>query len=83
MQQILDDELARLERNKDRRLARDKQKGLRDVDAAEPPGLPSSAVVPPVKGVGTSRKCANCGQQGHIKTNKKCYSSKSPFVHLP
>ncbi|KAI4200202.1 MAG: hypothetical protein LQ346_002436 [Caloplaca aetnensis] len=82
MQQILDDELARLERNKDRRLARDKQKGLRDVDAADSPGLPSSAVVPPAKGVGTSRKCANCGQQGHIKTNKKCCSSKSPFVPL-
>jgi hypothetical protein len=24
------------------------------------------------KGTGTTRKCANCGQVGHIKTNKKC-----------
>ncbi|KAL8762393.1 MAG: hypothetical protein Q9184_001607 [Pyrenodesmia sp. 2 TL-2023] len=70
-QQKIDDELARLERNKDRRLARDKQKGLRDGDAADSPGSPSSVVPPPVKGAGTSRKCANCGQQGHIKTNKK------------
>lgn len=24
------------------------------------------------KVTGTTRKCANCGQIGHIKTNKKC-----------
>ena len=26
----------------------------------------------PSKPAGTQRKCANCGQVGHIKTNKKC-----------
>lgn len=24
------------------------------------------------KATGTTRRCANCGQIGHIKTNKKC-----------
>ncbi|KAL8707478.1 MAG: hypothetical protein Q9220_007510 [cf. Caloplaca sp. 1 TL-2023] len=68
--QALADEVARLERNKDRRLARDKQKGLRNGEAADSPGSPSSAG-PPIKSAGTQRKCANCGQVGHIKTNKK------------
>ncbi|KAL8817226.1 MAG: hypothetical protein Q9223_003907 [Gallowayella weberi] len=70
-QQAVADELARLERNKDRRLARDKQKGVRDGDTADSPGSPSSAARPPTKSAGTQRKCANCGQVGHIKTNKK------------
>ncbi|KAL8728147.1 MAG: hypothetical protein Q9166_005597 [cf. Caloplaca sp. 2 TL-2023] len=70
-QQLLDDELARLERNKDRRLARDKQKGARDADTVDSPGSPPSAARPPTKSAGTQRKCANCGQVGHIKTNKK------------
>jgi len=26
---------------------------------------------PSVEKGGTTRKCANCGQKGHIKTNKK------------
>ncbi|KAI4247539.1 MAG: hypothetical protein L6R40_001487 [Gallowayella cf. fulva] len=70
-QQAVADELARLERNKDRRLARDKQKGARDHDTADSPLSPSSASRPPAKSAGTQRKCANCGQVGHIKTNKK------------
>ncbi|KAL8673997.1 MAG: hypothetical protein Q9168_001582 [Polycauliona sp. 1 TL-2023] len=70
-QQAVAEELARLERNKDRRLARDKQKGSRDGDLADVPGSPSSAARPPGKSTGTQRKCANCGQVGHIKTNKK------------
>ncbi|KAL8954033.1 MAG: hypothetical protein Q9222_000155 [Ikaeria aurantiellina] len=68
--QALADEVARLERNKDRRLARDKQKGLRNGEAVHSPGSPTS-VAPPAKSAGTQRKCANCGQVGHIKTNKK------------
>ncbi|KAI4219386.1 MAG: hypothetical protein L6R36_008364 [Xanthoria steineri] len=70
-QQAVAEELARLERNKDRRLARDKQKGARDGDTADGPGSPSSAARPSGKSAGTQRKCANCGQVGHIKTNKK------------
>ncbi|KAL8833990.1 MAG: hypothetical protein Q9170_003992 [Blastenia crenularia] len=65
------DELARVERNKDRRLAREKQKCLRNGDNADSPSSPSSTVPAPPKVVGTQRKCANCGQVGHIKTNKK------------
>ncbi|KAL8979709.1 MAG: hypothetical protein Q9205_005024 [Flavoplaca limonia] len=70
-QQAVAEELARLERNKDRRLARDKQKGARDCDKTNDPGSPSSAARVPAKTAGTQRKCANCGQVGHIKTNKK------------
>ncbi|KAL8652312.1 MAG: hypothetical protein Q9226_004329 [Calogaya cf. arnoldii] len=70
-QQAVAEELARLERNKDRRLARDKQKGARDGDTADALGSPSSVTRPPTKSAGTQRKCANCGQVGHIKTNKK------------
>lgn len=35
-------------------------------DGPDSPG-PGGEKVP-----GTTRKCANCGQVGHIKTNKKC-----------
>ncbi len=64
--------MARLERNKDRRIARDKQKGIWHDGAAESPASPGSpSTVAPAKSTGTSRKCANCGQVGHIKTNKK------------
>ncbi len=78
--QELERELARLSRNKERREAREKQKGIFN------PGSPSGAASPgqsdtadgttPQKGRGrnkdgTARKCANCGQVGHIKTNRK------------
>jgi ribosomal protein L37E len=71
-------ELARLERNRERRFAREKAKGPTapspsDVGAAASPGSPASAnPVPGKQQQGTQRKCANCGQVGHIKTNKKC-----------
>ncbi|KAI9793989.1 MAG: hypothetical protein M1835_006858 [Candelina submexicana] len=67
----LQTELARLERNKDRRIARDKQKGV-FTDGAGSPGSPSSPAEANKKPAGTARKCANCGKVGHIKTNKKC-----------
>lgn len=70
-QQRLEKELARLQRNKERRIARDKQKGVHFDGAADEPGSPSSPANVPVKSAGTQRKCANCGQVGHIKTNKK------------
>jgi hypothetical protein len=69
-------ELARLERNKDRRHAREKQKGIfrgsteREMTAASPSATPAPSVEKPT---GTTRKCANCGQAGHIKTNKKYF----------
>ena len=73
--------MARLERNKDRRIARDKQKGTYVEGDAGSPGTPASPSVATTttKGTGTQRKCANCGQVGHIKTNKKC-SLLSPNI---
>lgn len=54
---ILEEELARLQRNKDRRNARKATKG--DVKTGQ-------------KIKSTTRKCATCGAVGHIKTNKSC-----------
>jgi len=67
-------ELSRLQRNKERRIARDKQKGVHTDGAADTPASPTGAgaVVTGPKPAGTQRKCASCGQVGHIKTNKKC-----------
>ncbi|ODA77352.1 hypothetical protein RJ55_06980 [Drechmeria coniospora] len=63
-------ELERLEKNKARRQAREQQKELHHKanmgDAGSPGGLGADKIP-----TGTTRKCANCGQVGHIKTNKK------------
>lgn len=72
MENSLEEELARLERNKDRRIARDKQKGILIDGEGMSPASPSSPSTANPKSAGTQRKCANCGQVGHIKTNKKC-----------
>jgi hypothetical protein len=69
-------ELARLERNRERRHAREKQKkgSIARASTLEPDSAlsPSSTPAPSVeKPTGTTRKCANCGMAGHIKTNKK------------
>ncbi|KAJ5089808.1 transcription initiation factor TFIID [Penicillium argentinense] len=60
-QKLLQVELNRLHRNKERRFAREKQKGITRAGDSPADGKPT----------GTQRKCANCGQVGHIKTNKK------------
>ncbi|OTA06796.1 hypothetical protein A9Z42_0075630 [Trichoderma parareesei] len=60
-------ELERLEKNKARRQAREQQKELHQKASAGDAGSPGADKVP----TGTTRKCANCGQVGHIKTNKK------------
>ncbi|KAH0536909.1 hypothetical protein FGG08_006247 [Glutinoglossum americanum] len=67
----IEEELARLSRNKDRRVAREKQKGLLADGAAMSPDSPGSPSASNMKVIGTTRKCANCGRVGHIKTNKK------------
>ena len=82
--QKLQKELARIQRNQDRRLAREKAKGkTADSPAGASPGGPSDAdggtstadgTLQKGRGRnkdGTARKCANCGQVGHIKTNRK------------
>ena len=68
--------MARLERNKERRQAREKQKGILPTDGADEAAAEAGSPGTPASGIhksagGTSRKCANCGQVGHIKTNKK------------
>ena len=80
----VEQELARLYKNQERRQIREKQKGIykpdKDGIAASiegPNGSPASPSVGSGGGGGasskgfTTRKCANCGQVGHIKTNKK------------
>ncbi|KAL6230796.1 hypothetical protein BDW75DRAFT_244503 [Aspergillus navahoensis] len=70
---LLEQELSRLNRNKERRFAREKQKGVLRNSADSPAdGAPGSS-----KSGGTQRKCANCGQVGHIKTNKKCVYNRA------
>lgn len=80
-QDELNKELARLQRNKDRRLAREKMKkrhASQIPEAGESAGSPSGdQPKASVEKTGTTRKCANCGQAGHIKTNKKYYCSAS------
>ncbi|KAF4960241.1 hypothetical protein FSARC_10529 [Fusarium sarcochroum] len=67
-------ELERLEKNKARRQAREQQKELHQKASTGDAGSPSvnGDKVP----TGTTRKCANCGQVGHIKTNKKVRKSR-------
>ncbi|KAL2063757.1 hypothetical protein VTL71DRAFT_5562 [Oculimacula yallundae] len=75
-------ELERLHRNKERRHHRNglkngiskgsKSKTKGPKSAAAGMLSPSSTLAPSIEKVaGTTRKCANCGQAGHIKTNKK------------
>ncbi|KAK2735880.1 hypothetical protein FQN57_001086 [Myotisia sp. PD_48] len=78
----LQDELRRLQRNKERRHAREKQKSIiaetnRDMSPSTAAGSPVPSGPSGLKTAagGTQRKCANCGQIGHIKTNKKCGAS--------
>ncbi|KAG6117842.1 hypothetical protein E4U13_000762 [Claviceps humidiphila] len=61
-------ELERLEKNKARRQAREQQKELHQKASTGDAGSPGALDKIPT---GTTRKCANCGQVGHIKTNKK------------
>ncbi|KAF2459449.1 hypothetical protein BDY21DRAFT_338291 [Lineolata rhizophorae] len=65
----LEIEHARLVRNKERRFTREKAKGIMDDSIPGTPGSPTAG--PSSRSIGTQRKCANCGQVGHIKTNKK------------
>ncbi|KAI5804466.1 hypothetical protein EDC01DRAFT_421124 [Geopyxis carbonaria] len=72
-------ELARLQRNKERREARERQSGKRFMgsDAMSPEGTsPGSPMMMAPQGKqATTRKCANCGQAGHIR---KCPNEYVP-----
>ena len=87
------DEMERLKRNMDRRKARERAKGIGSPSEANSPAADANdaedggSTSTPAGGKkgrskknteGTARKCANCGQVGHIKTNKKC--ATPPFV---
>ncbi|KAI0178563.1 hypothetical protein GGR52DRAFT_532600 [Hypoxylon sp. FL1284] len=79
MSKLVDKELQRLLKNQDRRQIREKQgkgkkKKKHDVnpDASPDPSAADKA------SAGTTRKCANCGQVGHIKTNKRYWHDCSP-----
>lgn len=96
LRQKMEKELARVERNVDRREAREKAKGRVPGGAGSPPaggaaspsqlsdtGADNTTDGTPQKSGGTgrgkskdgtARKCANCGQVGHIKTNRKSVS---------
>jgi len=88
----IESHVVRIERNMDRRNARERQKGkvaaspsatVGSPGPSEAEGVASAAAAAdastdntPQKGRGrnkdgTARKCANCGQVGHIKTNRK------------
>ncbi|KAK2766294.1 hypothetical protein FQN54_007811 [Arachnomyces sp. PD_36] len=62
----IQEELQRLNRNKERRHAREKQKGISTDVTAMSPGRSNSPATPTAAGGpktgGTQRKCANCGQ---------------------
>ncbi|KIX98296.1 uncharacterized protein Z520_05597 [Fonsecaea multimorphosa CBS 102226] len=84
----LEEALAQLEKNKARRQKRNKNKEA--LQAATSPG--GTAMSPDGEGAGggsrnaqpTQRKCANCGQVGHIKTNKKSVTNaKCKHCNLP
>jgi len=60
-------EYARLARNIERREGREKAKGIHKSQTGEG----TFGTGGPGKGGVTPRKCANCGEVGHIKTNKK------------
>ena len=61
------------------REGREKAKGLHKSQTGE-----GGVTGGPGKGGATPRKCANCGEVGHIKTNKKCVNklSEIPFSLL-
>ncbi|KAK5147050.1 hypothetical protein LTR04_000927 [Oleoguttula sp. CCFEE 6159] len=82
LEKLAREELARLERNKERRHAREKAKGIHSSITGGTPsaaGSPSTTAGGTGKTAGTQRKCANCGQVGHIKTNKKYATNLSSY----
>lgn len=74
---ILEQKLAKMQRNKDRRLFRRLQKaGIEPPKKVAAMAAAGDKAPKSNKGVGkgksTTRKCATCGAIGHIRTNKSC-----------
>ncbi|KXJ91561.1 hypothetical protein Micbo1qcDRAFT_234038 [Microdochium bolleyi] len=83
-QRLVEKELSRLLKNQDRRQMRELQgkgKGKKKKNATITDSNPDASPADPASiekaAAGTTRKCANCGQVGHIKTNK----SKCPLLN--
>ncbi|KAI8624076.1 hypothetical protein F5Y19DRAFT_338377 [Xylariaceae sp. FL1651] len=77
---LVEKELSRLLKNQDRRQVREKQGKGKKKNAhtnANPDASPDASG--DKASGGTTRKCANCGQVGHIKTNKR-YWHRCPSV---
>ncbi|KAG0369678.1 hypothetical protein BC939DRAFT_405952 [Gamsiella multidivaricata] len=71
------EEIARLNRNQERRMARAAAKA-----GTAPPDLPINPVTASLKKK-VVRQCSNCGALGHMKTNKKCPKYVDPSGALP
>ncbi|KAG8928363.1 hypothetical protein FRC03_010912 [Tulasnella sp. 419] len=61
----LREKIARAKKNQERRIQR------KNAQAVKTGGVPLNIGNQPLKS-DTSRKCGNCGQVGHMKTNRKC-----------
>ncbi|KAI1323526.1 hypothetical protein F5Y16DRAFT_335623 [Xylariaceae sp. FL0255] len=81
---LVEKELSRLLKNQDRRQVREKQ-GKGKKKAAQTNALNAASPDPSGDKAsgGTTRKCANCGQVGHIKTNKRYWHLCSPALAIP
>lgn len=84
---LIEQELSRLEKNADRRQVREKQGKGKKKNVHVNTGSPGPSGSADKAAGGTTRKCANCGQIGHIKTNKRYYHlcllpDASPFQPL-
>ncbi|KAI0473888.1 hypothetical protein GGR56DRAFT_649450 [Xylariaceae sp. FL0804] len=75
-QRLVERELSRLLKNQDRRQIREKQGKGKKKHVVVPDSSPDPSSADKAS-AGTTRKCANCGQVGHIKTNK----SKCPLLN--
>ncbi|ORX92912.1 hypothetical protein K493DRAFT_408629 [Basidiobolus meristosporus CBS 931.73] len=70
MKKRIQDHLATLKRNQERRLARAKAREA-TLSSLKSNSILSSST-PTKSGKNLPRRCGNCGQLGHMKTNKKC-----------
>ncbi|KAG0305411.1 hypothetical protein BGZ98_004180 [Dissophora globulifera] len=77
MRRRIQEEIARLNRNQERRLARAAAKA-----GTALPELPINPVAAALKKK-VVRQCSNCGALGHMKTNKKCPKYVDPSGALP
>ncbi|KAG0055417.1 hypothetical protein BGZ83_008691 [Gryganskiella cystojenkinii] len=72
------EEIARLNRNQERRMARAAAK-----QGSAPPEMPLHPAVNALGKKKVVRQCSNCGALGHMRTNKKCPKYVDPSGALP